>query len=140
MKTLTTITLLLTIWITSYSQAYLTPSIGISQQGYFIAGLGFNYQIGRIQLTVEGIDNVNVKGSLNAGGKFGITLYKTERFAVVPAFGYYYHYFSSDKNEYQLGKNYFTPGYFIKGESKKIFVELGYIKEINLRIGLKIPL
>lgn len=140
MKTLL-LFLLISCYCKAQNNAYLTPSIGISQDKYFVAGIGFNEQIaGRIQLTGEMIDIVNVKEGANFGGKLGVTLYKANGFAVTPAAGYYYHYFSSDKTEYTKGKNYWTPGYFIKGESEKIFVELGYIKEINFRIGLKIPL
>ncbi len=138
-KLITSITISLMI-LQAQGQVYLIPGIGLNDKAYFVAGIGANWQIDRIQLTAEMIDNVNVKGALNTGGKIGVTLYKAGSFAVTPAVGYYYHYFTSDKNEFQIGKNYWSAGYFLKGETDKLFIEAGYIKEFNLRIGLKLKL
>ena len=126
----------------AHSQTYLIPSIGISDKGYFVAGLGFNQQIaGRIQITTEMIDLANVRSGANFGGKIGVTVVKNMDFQVVPAIGYYYHYFSADKTEYTKGKNYWSAGIFLKAEGGKWFTEAGLIKnEFTLRTGLKIKL
>lgn len=138
-KGLLTLLLCCTLFL-ARSQAYLITGVGITEKGYFMAELGLNAQFNRVQVTANMLDVVNVRSGANFGGKIGVTVYKAGSFAVTPAAGLYYHYFSSDKTEYTTGKNYFTPAYFIKGESNKWFIELGYLRELNFRIGLKLKL
>lgn len=131
----------LLISLFAQGQLNLMPSIGINDRTHFIAALGFMYEVKQtVQITAEEIAIMHNTEPAYFGGRVGGAIHITANISLVPAAGCYFKAQSFDKNEFTKGQNEWTPGYFLKLQSRIAFVEGSYIKDFQIRLGAKVKL
>lgn len=122
-----------------FSQAHaqnLQVSYGLSSMGKQSIGLGIGVDISKAQLTAEYISMIpHIDNSTYFGARAGVQV-----LGLIPEVGYYYKLYSTDKNEYTKGKNYWVPAAFIRKEFGIFAVQAGYLDQFHLRIITKLKL
>ncbi len=121
------------------SQAYaqnLQVGTGLSHTGNLSISAGIGIDINSVQITTEYISMIpHIDNSTYFGARAGVQV-----LGLIPEVGYYYKLYSTDKNEYTNGKNYWVPAVFIRKEFGIFAIQAGYLDQFHIRLIVKLKL